>query len=833
MSVPGQHPGQSPRPDQPPLDRSQLSRRAILSAGVLGGAVLASVAALRHGDPQAGPPVVPAGTEPRMAAVAKRAALADEAARSYDFNQGWLFGGVYAAGSQDPGFDDTTFSEVTLPHTVTPLSWADWDPATWQNVWIYRKHFLGSQVGGGRVFVDFDGVMTNATVVLNGTTVAAHEGGYLPWSTELTGALAAGDNVLAVVVDSRWLDVPPGGSPRGAAAVDYLQPGGIYRDATLRVVPEVFLGDVFARPARVLTAARGVEVQATIDAAAVPSGPVRITAELLDGSRRLATASTTVTITSPGTTVAQLSLTGVGEVVLWSPDTPRLYTVRTHLVTPHGQPHALDVAIGFREAVFRPDGFYLNGERFQIFGLDRHQLFPYLGMAAGQRLQRRDAEILKNELSCNMVRCSHYPQSPHFLDACDELGLLVWEEPPGWQYIGAAAFQEIVLQNVRDMVIRDRNRPSVILWGTRLNESANEVRLYQQTRQIADELDGSRQTSGAMDIHSRADWAQDVFAFDDYHTSDGKATLRPPLAGVPYLVTEAVGALDGPPLYRWIDPASVLAEQGRMHAQVHSIAQSDPGYAGLLGWCAVDYASLNGGDRIWRSLKWPGVLDTFRVPKPGAAFYRSQADPAAGPVILPMFFWDFGPGSPDGPGPGAMIATNCERLAIYVAGKHVATGSPDRKRYPGLAHPLVLADLTADGASRPELRIDGFIGTARVATAVMSADTSRDRLVLTPDHTSIQGDGADATRLTFRALDAYGHQRPYVTGTVALGLTGPATLVGDSPFAFGEFGGVGGAFVRSQPGRTGLVTVTARHVSLGQAVARVSVGRPDAGRRFA
>ena len=74
----------------------------------------------------------------------------------------------------------------------------------------------------------------------------------------------------------------------------------------------------------------------------------------------------------------------------------------------------MTVRTGFREAVFEPGGFYLNGQRLQIFGLNRHQLFPYTGMAAAARLQRRDAEILKFELNCNMVRCSHYPQSPHF-----------------------------------------------------------------------------------------------------------------------------------------------------------------------------------------------------------------------------------------------------------------------------------------------------------------------------------------------------------------------------------------------------------------------------------
>jgi beta-galactosidase len=752
------------------------------------------------------------------------------------FGQGWLFGGPYSDGSADPGFDDSGFARVTLPHTVVPLSWGNWDPAAWEDVWIYRRHFGGDQVrdqpdGRSRVFADFDGVMTSATVVLNGTTVAQHAGGYLPFCAELTGALVAGDNVLAVIVDARWLDVPPGGSPSGAAAVDYLQPGGIYRDVALRVVPEVFLADVFARPADVLDAARSVQVQATIDAAVVPAGPVTVTAEVLDGARRLASATVTVPVTATGQTVAQLSVTGLGDAGLWSPETPRLYTVRTRLERPGAPPHELEVRTGFREAVFRPDGFYLNGARREIFGLDRHQLFPYTGMAAPARLQRRDAEILRNELNCNMVRCSHYPQSPHFLDACDELGLMVFQETPGWQYVGGAAFRAIVAQNVRDMVIRDRSRPCVILWGTRLNESANKVGLYEQTRQIAGELDGSRQTSGAMDRYSLRRWAQDVFGYDDYHAADGRATLRPPLPGVPYLVTEAVGALDGAPLYRWTDSGAVLAMQGRMHAQVHDIARSGAGYAGLLGWCAIDYASLNGGRRIWRNLKWPGVLDTFRVPKPGAAFYQSQVSPQVRPVIAPMFFWDFGAGSPAaGPGPGSLIATNCDRLELYLAGQHLATAMPDRRDYGRLAYPPAVADLTVDGSGRPELRIDGYLGGRHVATVRMSADPARDRLSLTADDTALAADGCDATRLTFRALDAYGHQRPYVTGSVALELTGPATLIGDNPFPFGDYGGVGGAFVRSLEGQPGLVRVTARHPALGDATVALTAGGPDPAR---
>ncbi len=791
---------------------AQPSRRAILRTGV--GGAIASLAAVGCGSGWTGTGLTASQGAP--------------SARTYSFNRGWLFSG-YAEGSADPRYDDSAFAGATLPHTVTPLSWSEWEPDTWEAVWIYRKHFTVPGHRGARVLVDFDGAMTNATVVINGTALGTHQGGYLPWSAELTGYLADDDNVLAVIVDSRWLPVPPDGAPGGAWAVDYLQPGGIYRDVRLRVVPQVFVADVFARPVDVLSSARSVRVQVTIDSAAQRRDQVQVVAELLDGSVPVALASTNARIDGPGTAAVTLSITGIDDVTLWSPDTPHLYTVRVTLTPSDGPSHIVEATTGFREAVFLADGFYLNGERLKIFGLNRHQLFPYVGMAGPARLQRRDAEILKYELNCNMVRCSHYPQSPYFLDACDELGIMVWQEPPGWQYVGDAAWQELVLQNVRDMVVRDRNRPSLIVWGTRLNETADYPELYGLARQLAYELDGSRQTSGAMSAYSTDGWAEDVFGFDDYQRSpDGDASLEPPLPGLPYLVSEAVGALDGLPHYRWIDTGASLAVQARMHAQVHSIAQAEAGYAGLIGWAGFDYASLHGGDRIWRHMKTPGVMDTFRVPKPGAAFYRSQVDPRVRPVILPVFFWDFGPWSPDGPGGNVMIATNCERLEIYVGGRHHGTGTPDRRGFRGLAYPPAFANLRVDGSSRPELRIDGYVGGQLVASIRMSADTSRDRLMLTADDASIHADGSDCTRLTFRAVDAYGNQRCSVSGLVSLSLTGPATLIGDNPFDFGVYGGVGGAFVRSRPGLTGPVRITAEHPALGRATVRMAVIPPGA-----
>ena len=360
---------------------------------------------------------------------------AGQATRTYDFNQGWLFGGEYTAGAELPGHNDGRFAHVTVPHTVVPLSWADWDYRDWEKRFIYRKHFTGAAITGadqsGRVLLTFDGVMTDATVVLNGATVATHQGGYLPWTIEITGRLRKDANVLAVIVDGRWLNVPPNALPGGADTIDYLQPAGIYRDVTLQVVPRIYLADVFARPVNVLTDDRAVQVTAVIDAGAEPAKhAVTVTAELLtsDGGKR-AVKKATVRVTSTGAHTATLTIGGIGDVAYWSPENPVRYTVQTTVSSPGGTPHTVATAIGFREAVFASGGFHLNGSRYKIFGLNRHQLYPHLGMAAPARLQRRDALILKNQLNVNMVRCSHYPQSPHFLDACDELGIMVWQEP--------------------------------------------------------------------------------------------------------------------------------------------------------------------------------------------------------------------------------------------------------------------------------------------------------------------------------------------------------------------------------------------------------------------
>lgn len=804
-----------------PTSGSAVTRRKFLQAATAGSAGLAGWAILGRQRAAALDTGIGADT----------AADPGQAAWLFDLASDWRFGS-WADGAGALDYDDSDLPVVALPHGLTTLSWNGWDSSGWEAEWLFRRHFsVPDAARRMRLFLDFRGGMTATTPWLNGAPLPQHLGAYLPFQYEITDLVRPGDNVLAVDVDDRatW-QVPPQGN--GTTAIDFYQPGGLYRPVTLRAVPQVHLSDVYAKPGDVLSpSSRRLDVTCTVDAPfAVPGAHLSVV--LRDGELVVARAEQPVDVPA-GETPITLTLSGLSGVQLWDVDAPTLYTVEA-TVQVSGQPvHKYTVRTGFREARFETDGFFLNGRRLQLFGLSRHQLFPFAGVAQPARVQRRDAWILRNELNCNIVRCSHYPQSDAFLDACDELGLLVWQEMPGWHYVGDQGWQDLAVRDVHDMVLRDRNRPSVAIWGVRVNESPNNAStaaLYARTTQAAKALDEVRPTSGATDKHTIAGWLEDVFAFNDYsRNADGTLTFQPPFPGIPYLITEAVGQYDYVgntgfnQTYERTSPADMQSRQANLHAQAHQVGGTDVRYTGVIGWCSFDYASGHGG--VDNGVKYPGVCDMFRVPKLGASIYQSQVAPTTKPVIVPNFYWDFDPAfTPQGPGADAMICSNCDRLEVYVGGAHHASLTPDVAHFGNLAYPPFFVDLS--DVQSGDLRIDGYLAGQQLLSRSFSADRALDRMQVVVDDAQIAADGTDATRVEFRIVDRFGAPRPYTGAAVTIAVTGPGLLVGDNPFALGSTGGVGAVWIRSRPGRAGRIQVTLTHPSLGSQQVTIQAVQP-------
>ena len=722
-------------------------------------------------------------------------------------NRNWRYSRSFTEAAVAPGFDDSRFDRVVIPHTNIALPWHSFDEKTYELVSVYRRRFkLPASARGKRVFVDFEGVMTASTVWINGTNLGEYKGGFTPFSFELTEHIHwDAENVLAVRVDStERADIPPFGYQ-----IDYLTFGGIYREVSLRLVPQTFIENIFARPKDVLTDSPAVDVQCFFQHPDAPQGDLSLEVTLRNGENILAKGSQRVEHSDSheeqaSTTVA---LSGFGKVDLWDLTHPHLYSVHVRLLR-NGQPVDEDKrTIGFREASFTDHGFELNGKVIKLRGLDRHQTFPFVGQAMPARVQRRDALVLRQQLKCNIVRTSHYPQSRHFLDACDEIGLLVLEEIPGWQHIGDKPWQDISVDNVSRMIRRDWNHPSIILWGVRINESRDNHDFYTRTNAMAHSLDTTRQTGGIR-YFQESEFLEDVFTMNDFGFPL-KAPNHPR-----YLNTEFVGHTYPT---KTIDNVERLTEHTLRHARIHDQLASNPQYAGGIGWCAFDYnthGDFGSGDRIC----YHGVTDIFREPKPAAGFYKSQCDPEEEAVLEPAFHWARGDQSIGFS--KAVVCSNCDHLKFYVKDKLIAEVDPDRSQFQHLRYAPFIANVENSLEPWGDLRIEGYIQGKQVIAKSYSGKGIDQKFSLLPDDVSLHGDGADTTRVVLRVTDEYGAIRPFANDAIQFEIDGPAEILGDNPFAL--IGGTGAIWIRAKE-QAGVVHLRAHHPVLGKQEIQITV----------
>lgn len=587
-------------------------------------------------------------------------------------NFGWQYADNFKEEYIAPGFDASAFETVDIPHANKELPVNYFDERDYQFVSCYRKVFDCKKKAGERVFLHFEGVSCYAKVYLNGAFIGEHKGGYTAFKFDITEQVKTKKNVLVVSVDStERKEIPPFGN-----VVDYLCFGGIYREVYLECVPAEHIEDVFVRTKDIPLEKKLLDVDLTFS----DKMTGKLDLAVLDGDQVIAEQSCDF-----DAKVLNFKWKVAG-LKLWNIEQPNLYTLRVSL---NDGADVRQVRFGVREVQFKTDGFYLNGKKLKIRGLNRHQSYPYVGYAMPKSAQRADAEILKYELGCNLVRTSHYPNSKHFLDRCDEIGLLVFTEIPSWQYLGEEGeWRDLFLQNISDMVMHDRNHPSVIMWGVRVNEGQDCDEFYIKANAIAHSLDDTRPTGGVRNF-PQSHLFEDVYTYNDFIHSGGKIALNSPMivAGpkAPYLVTEHNGHMFPTKSF---DCEEHRVEHALRHARVLNAAYGNGRISGAIGWCMADYNThkdFGSGDRIC----YHGVTDIFRVPKLAAAVYASQQDKT--PVMEVSSSMDIGehPGSSRGQ---TYIFTNCDYVKLYKNGVYKSTAYPNYRKFPNLPHPPVFAD---------------------------------------------------------------------------------------------------------------------------------------------
>jgi len=804
-------------------------------------------------------------------------------------NDDWKFSPDFSEEMLKADFSDNDMALVRLPHTVKELPYHYFDEKDYQMVSGYRRILNAPKEWEGKaVLLTFEGVAHMASVYVNGILVLEHASGYTAFSADIAPNLKFGEeNVITVRCDSREsLNVPPFGF-----VIDYMTYGGIYRDVYIEVKEKQHIEDVFITTklaekyeANGLERVRASQITSQIKISGSSAG-LAIRQFIRPCKCSLHNIEEFSSDNAPYREILMQELGNdesiiydlparTGDVALWDINYPVRYEVKTELIKlPDSAEKAagkevtvLDekiVKIGFRRAQFKVSGFFLNGRKVKIRGLNRHQSYPYVGYAMPRSMQENDAKIMKFELGLNAVRTSHYPQSQYFIDMCDELGLLVFTEFPGWQHIGDAAWKDQAVINLREMVTQYRNHPSIVLWGVRINESVDDDEFYTRTNELCRELDPSRQTGGVR-CYKKGSMLEDVYTYNDFsHTGDNKGVDKK--ADVtsnvdkPYLVSEYNGHMYPTKSFDW--------EEHRMehmlrHANVIDEVANQSDIAGSFGWCLFDYNThkdFGSGDRIC----YHGVMDMFRNPKLASYVYSIQQEET--PVLEVSSTMDIGehPGSNRGE---VYILTNADSVKMYKNGRFIKEYTQADSSYKNLLHgPIKVDDYIGDailegepgmsakqaedlkvllnevarvglyGMSKKMMAKAGYVSVkyrmsltdavayfnkyvgdwgsesttykfeaykdGEIVKELTIAPMTSRKLSVRVDHTDLREDTSyDVAAVRILDKDEYGNVLPFANDPVCLSTVGPIEIIGPSILSLQ--GGMGGTYVKTI-GKTG------------------------------
>ena len=730
----------------------------------------------------------------------------------YSMNPAWRFHKGAVEGAETKEFNDKDWTVVSLPDGIEYLPTEASGCINYQGEVWYRKHFTpDAALKGKKLFLHFEAIMGKSKVFVNGKLLTEHFGGYLPVIADVTDVLDwNGDNVIAVWADnSDDPSYPPG---KAQDVLDYTYFGGIYRDCWLIAHNNVFItdpnyenevagGGLFVAFGKVSDALAEVQLKIHVRNATKNPFSGRVEYMLLqpDGTEVARLSDKIQVKVGRATTVSDRM--PVKQPMLWTPSTPTLYNLLVRVLDKEG--NVIDGyrrRIGIRSIEFKgKDGFYLNGRPYgkPLIGANRHQDFAVVGNAVANSIHWRDAKKLK-DVGMEIIRNAHCPQDPAFMDACDELGLFVIVNTPGWQFWNdAPEFAQRVYSDIRNVVRRDRNHPSVWLWEPILNETWYPADFAKNTRDIVDAEYPYPYCYSGSDSEARGHENFPVYFAHPANMQDASKEIDPTKT---YFTREWGDNVDDWSSHN--SPSRVARNWGEQPMRVQAQHYACPYYPVTSYDVLYKQSPQHVGGCLWHSFDhqrgyhpdpfYGGLMDVFRQPKYSYYMFMAQRpavknDRNAGSGPMVYIAHEMTPFS----GKDVTVYSNCDEVRLtFNKGGKTYTYKQDKNR-PGMPSPVItfpdVYDFMVDKAfSRTQkqddvyLLAEGLIDGKVVATHKVVPARRPEKILLWMDNegTDLKADGSDFVTVVAAVADKNGNIKRLNNYNIRFSIEGEGRLLG-------------------------------------------------------
>ena len=740
----------------------------------------------------------------------------------FNFNVGWHFYKGAMKNAELSKFDDSAWELVNTPHGLELYSTQASGSNNYQGEAWYRKHFnIPKNIRDKRLVLNFEAVMGKCKVWLNGKLLTSHFGGYLPFSVDISDKIIKGEeNIIAVWTDNSDDSTYPPGKPQRRLDFSYL--GGIYRDIWLVATNNIYVtnpnnvdkiagGGIFVHYEDLSKEKVNVIIQTDIANKYLTQQDIVIQYFLKksDGS---VIAKDKLKVTIPFDNSKQISHTiKVDNPELWSPKNPVLYNLEVLILEKKNKiVDGVKQKIGIRKIEFKGrDGFYLNNNPYEgkLIGANRHQDFAYIGNALPNSGQWRDAILLK-EAGYDIIRAAHYPADPAFMDACDALGLFFIVATPGWQFWNDKdpSFERYVYQDIRNMVRRDRNHPSVIMWEPILNESNYPDCFAEKVHNIIHEEYPFEGAYTACDSQAKGQKYFDVVYSHPYRGPFWNNPVKNTLENRNRLKLNYEKEKRSIFTREWGD----CVDDWNSHNSPSRVARNWGEYAQLIqvnhyAKPSFVYTSLESlhntppqhfGGALWHSFDhqrgyhpdpfYGGITDVFRQEKYSFQLFKSQR---SSKESEPMIFiaHEMTPFSQ----PDVTVFTNCDEVRLIIYEKDTLTIKIDRKQY-RMPSPIVVFENVFEFTDikrlhrknqkeRANIVAEGIIdGKVVVSTKKMPATrTKQIKLELANKNIPLVANGSDLITVIASIIDENGNVKRLNNDVIKFEIEGEGKIVGD------------------------------------------------------